>query len=88
MHDVISAKYLRDYSIEVVFDDGRSGVADLSSYADRGGVFERFRDMAFFRNFRVNSELGVLEWEGGIDIAPETLYSEVTGEPLPEWMAG
>lgn len=29
---------------------------------------------------------GVLEWEDGPDIAPETLYAKATGEPLPDWM--
>lgn len=32
-------------------------------------------------------ELGVLSWGGDIDIAPESLYSRATGEPLPDWMA-
>jgi hypothetical protein len=42
--------------------------------------------MAFFKNFAINEELGVLTWGDEIDIAPETLYSEVTNAPLPEWM--
>ena len=40
----------------------------------------------FFRKFSVNEELGVLTWENEVDIAPETLYAEATGEPLPQWM--
>jgi hypothetical protein len=87
IHDVVSAEYRGDYRIEVVFDDGRRGIADLSKYAERGGVFQRLRDLEFFRRFRVNEELGVLAWGDDIDIAPETLYAEVTGDPLPEWMA-
>ena len=86
IHDVVSATYKGDYRIEVAFDGGKSGVVDFSRYADRGGVFERFRDMDFFRSFHVNEELGVLAWGGEIDIAPETLYAEATGTPLPEWM--
>ena len=84
--DVVSAEYKGGYRIELTFDNGKSGVIDLSSYAQKGGVFERFRDMQFFRNFSVNRELGVLEWGNEIDIAPESLYAEATGEPLPEWM--
>ncbi len=86
IHDVVSAEYRDGYRIEVVFDDGRGGVVDFSEYAERGGVFERFRDIEFFRNFRVNEELGILTWGDDVDIAPETLYAEATGEPLPEWM--
>ncbi len=86
IHDVVSARYVKEYQIEVTFDNGRGGVVDFSRYVERGGVFERFRDIEFFRKFSVNEELGVLTWENEVDIAPETLYAEATGEPLPEWM--
>lgn len=86
IHDVVSAKYLGEYRIELTFDDGKKGTIDFVEYANLGGVFERFRDPDYFRNFRVDSELGVLTWEGGVDVAPETLYAEATGSPLPDWM--
>ncbi len=86
MHDVISAKYLDGYKIEVTFDNGKTGVVDFSAYPDRGGVFKRFTDMNFFKSCQVNEELGVLAWGTEIDIAPETLYSLATGASLPEWM--
>jgi hypothetical protein len=86
IHDVVSAVHKGGYKIEVTFDDGKSGVVDLSPYIERGGIFERLRDQDFFRNFEVNEELGVLTWNGEIDIAPETLYAEATGSPLPDWM--
>lgn len=86
IHDVVSACYKGDYKIEVTFDDGKRGVVDFSKYRLKGGVFERFKDIDFFRNFSVNRELGALTWQDGIDIAPETLYSEATGSPLPDWI--
>lgn len=87
LHDVVSATYRGDYIIEIEFDDGRRGTVDFTKYLERRGVFERFRDIAFFRNFAVNKELGVLTWNNEIDIAPETLYAEATGTALPTWMA-
>jgi hypothetical protein len=86
IHDIVSAKHKGEYRIEVVFDDGRQGIVDFSAYAARGGVFARFRDMAFFRDFHINAELGVLAWGDDLDIAPETLYAHATGGPLPAWM--
>ena len=86
IQDVVSASYKGGYKIEVTFDDGKRGVVDFSKYLDRGGVFDRFRDINFFRTFRVNEELGVLTWQDVIDVAPETLYAEATGTPLPDWM--
>ena len=85
IHDVVSAVYQGGYKIEVTFDDGKKGIVDFAKYLKRGGVFERFRDMDFFRSFAINKELGVLAWRNEIDIAPETLYAEATGTPLPDW---
>ena len=87
LHDVISASYQGDYRIEITFDDGQRGVVDFASYLERGGVFTRFRDLTFFRAFRVDEELGTLTWNGEIDVAPETLYAAATGTPLSEWMS-
>lgn len=85
IHDVVSAVYREGYKIEITFDDGKKGIVDFAKYLRRGGVFERFRDMEFFRAFRVNEELGILDWKGEVDIAPETLYAEATSTPLPDW---
>jgi len=86
IHDVVSAVYREGYKIEVTFDDGKKGVIDFVKYLRRGGVFERFKDMDFFRSFTINQELGILTWQNEIDIAPETLYAEATGTPLPDWI--
>jgi len=86
MHDVVAASYKGGYKIEVTFDDGNGGVVDFSSYLDRGGVFDRFKDIIFFKNFKINQDLGVLTWQDEIDIAPETLYAEATRTSLPNWM--
>lgn len=85
-HDVISARYVGEYQIEVTFEDGKHGVVDFRPYIRRGGVFAKLADLSFFRQFSVHPELGVLTWGEEVDIAPETLYSEATGMPLPEWM--
>jgi len=84
--DLVSAIYKGEYRIGLTFGDGSSGVVDFSEYLDRGGVFESFRDIQFFRRFSVNDELGTLTWDNEIDIAPETLYSKATGSPFPDWV--
>lgn len=86
LKDVISANYKGGYKIEVTFEDGATGVIDFSKYLSKGGVFEKFKDIEFFRNFKINSELGVLTWGDEVDIAPETLYADATNSPLPDWM--
>ena len=86
LHDVVSAIYRGDYLIELEFDDSQRGTVDFAKYLERRGIFERFRDLEFFQSFAINKELGVLTWGNEIDIAPETLYAEATGTPLPAWM--
>ena len=86
LHDVRTATYKSDYLIEIEFDDGNRGIVDFSKYLTRGGVFERFNDLAYFRRFTVNEDSGTLSWGDDLDIAPETLYAEATGQGLPSWM--
>jgi len=86
IHDVVAAVYKGGYRIELEFDDGARGVVDFTKYVGRAGVFERLKDIEFFRQFSVNEELGTLTWGDEIDIAPETLYAEATGGGLPDWM--
>ena len=84
--DIVSARYINEYKIELIFENGRSGIVDFAKFIRMGGVFSRLADLNFFKRFHVNEELGVIAWEDEIDVAPETLYSEATGEPLPHWM--
>ena len=86
LHDVVLATYEGEYKIELTFDDGKKGVVDFSNYLSKGGVFENFKEIEFFRDFSVNDELGTLTWQKEIDIAPEKLYSKATGTSLPNWM--
>jgi hypothetical protein len=86
LKDVISASYKGGYKIEVTFEDGARGIVDFEKYLEKGGVFNKFKDIDFFKRFSINEELGVLTWGDEIDIAPETLYAEATRSPLPDWV--
>ena len=76
-YDLKSATYRDGYKIELTFEDGTRGVVDFSRYLEKGGVFEKFQDIDFFKKFRIHEELKVLCWEDDVDIAPEAVYSEV-----------
>ncbi len=86
MYDLVEAKYINGYVLELVFENGKKGTYDFSIYMKKGGVFARFSELSYFKSFSINKELGVLCWPDGLDIAPETLYHKATGEPLPVWM--
>lgn len=44
---VTEAKYLKDYQVQVSFNDGRTGIADLED-ALYGTVFQPLKDKNFF----------------------------------------
>ncbi len=84
--DVVATEYRGGYKIELQFEDGEKGIVDFSNYLQKGGVFSSFEDLNFFKSFSVNIEAGTLIWPNEIDVAPESLYSKATGNPLPNWM--
>lgn len=85
LYDVIDAIYKGDYRIELKFEDGVSGTIDFTKYTKMGGVFENMKNMEYFRSFKVNPDIGTITWPDDVDIAPDTLYVEVTGTKQP-WM--
>ncbi len=74
MISVISAKYLKDYEIELVFDNGKKGVVDLAKtlQQDHRAIFKELLDKEKFCKFKVNADTVV--WQNGLDLAPEFLY--------------
>jgi hypothetical protein len=74
-NEVVLIEYRQGHVYHVVFDDGMEGDVDFSEYVGRGPVFEPFKDLAFFRQARI--EGGTISWPNGADIAPETLYEKI-----------
>ena len=73
---VTDAKYLKDYLIEVTFNDGKKGIADLSQSL-QGTVFDSLKNKKIFSQFKVDQELDTIVWPNGADLAPEYLYFQV-----------
>jgi hypothetical protein len=70
---ISQARHLRDYEVEVTFNDGRRGVVDLRDSLT-GKVFEPLRDLKVFAQLRVDPELDTIVWPNGADFAPEFIY--------------
>jgi len=75
---ITHAKALADYRIELRFDNGESGVVDLSSYAGQG-VFAAWNTSGIFERVQVTAD-GAVEWPGEIDLCPDALYLAMTGK--------
>ena len=71
---VVEARYVRDYTVWVRFNDGTAGEVDLSGELD-GPVFEPLRDLEAFKRFKIAYH--TLSWDNGADFAPEFLREQV-----------
>ena len=76
MNDVVEVRYLRDYTLWLRFEDGSSGEVDIKPSL-KGPVFEPLRDIEFFKQVRIDPEIGTIVWPNGADVAPETLYERL-----------
>ena len=70
---VTEAKYLKNYEVEVSFNDGKSGIADLEP-ALYGPMFEPLKHNDMFAKLQVDKELETIIWPNGADLAPEYIY--------------
>lgn len=75
---VTSVKPLREFRVEVEFDDGAHGVVDLSDYAGIG-VFEAWLRPGFFEQVSI-TQSGALAWPGDLDLCPDAVYMRLTGK--------
>ena len=74
---IVAVKALSKFNIWIRFQDGTQGPVDLSDLAGKG-VFVRWKRPRFFRAVFVDKESGTVAWPGGIDLAPESLYRDVS----------
>lgn len=70
---ISSAKYIENYKLEILFNNGKQGIADLKN-ALKGPVFEPLKNKEKFTEFVVDAELGTIVWSNGADLAPEFIY--------------
>ena len=68
---------MADYRLAVTFQDGTSGIADLSALttATNCGIYEALKDPTVFGQAR--PELGVVTWPNGADIDPAWMYEQL-----------
>jgi len=73
--NVIEAKYLHDYQVELKFNDGKKGVVNLENEL-YGTMFEPLKDKKVFASVKLDKDIDTIAWENGADLAPEFLYYE------------
>jgi hypothetical protein len=74
---------LDGYRLELTFSDGVRGTVDLSNrILGRGGIFAPLEDLKYFRQVRLDNDLGTLVWPNEVDFCPDLLYTWATGTPV------
>jgi hypothetical protein len=77
------ARVTRQMCLELDFTDGTHGIVDLGPMiAGHGGVFEPFRDPAFFAQVAVDYDAGTVVWPNGVDLDPDVLYEAAHAAPV------
>ena len=79
LYDVVEVEARAGFKVWVRFEDGAEGEVDLSDLVGKG-VFKRWADdPSEFAQVSVDEESGTIVWPGGLDVAPDRLYSDVVG---------
>ena len=74
MLEINKAQYISDYNIQLVFNNGRAGIANLEEtiFKDKRPVFAKLQDQSVFKDFKV--EHSTVTWPDKLDMAAEYLF--------------
>ena len=76
MHKIVSIAVLDGYRLDLTFEDGIRGLADLHDLVG-SGVFSLWNDYSAFQNVKIG-DCGELVWSDVVDLCPDSLYMRVT----------
>ncbi|MBO5348495.1 MAG: DUF2442 domain-containing protein [Clostridia bacterium] len=69
----IEVKPLQNYTLQITFDTGESGIFDVKPYLE----YIQFKDLKNEELFKTVKVAGLsIEWDNGADICPEELYNQ------------
>ncbi len=81
---ITKVRCLQNYILALTFSNGVEATLDFRpKIMGRGGFFAPLENLEFFRQVRVDPEIGTIVWPNELDFCPDVLYHEATGVPLP-----
>ena len=77
MNYITEAKHIKDYQIEIIFNDNKKGIVDLKNVIENDSrpLFQELKDKIKFSQIRV--DMDTIVWQNGLDLAPEFLYKMI-----------
>ncbi len=71
---IVEVKPNLDYTLQIIFDDGRAGIFDVSPYLE----FEAFTDLKKYDIFaKVTNGRYFIEWDCGADLSIDTIEARL-----------
>ena len=81
--DVTEVNPLENRELDLVFADGLHAVVAMDRVIKAySGIFAALMDDNYFKQVRVDRELGTVVWPNGADVCPDVLYSFASGKPI------
>ena len=74
MNDVIGVEPRADYRLLLTFENGERREVDIAAITPFEGVFAPLADPAYFRQVKVQPDVGTIVWPNGADLCPDVLY--------------
>ncbi|WP_300088130.1 DUF2442 domain-containing protein [uncultured Nitrosomonas sp.] len=75
LFDVTAASALPGRRLQLRFEDGLQGTVCLDQIIEHyGGIFAPLLEDTFFKQVKVDPNLGTVVWPNGADICPTRLY--------------
>lgn len=72
---VKKVKYIKDYKLELVFNNKIKKTVDFAPIIKEGGkIFSPLENIDYFKSVRVDDDLSTVVWPNGADICPDYLY--------------
>jgi hypothetical protein len=62
-----------EYRLRLTFEDGEVRLFDMKPYLSTG-IFRQLKNLSAFKSAR--AVMGTVQWKGGQDLCPDTLYEE------------
>ena len=75
--DVVEVRALPEFRLHVRFNDGMSGLVDLSRSVSspKAGMFAALADPTLFA--KAGIDMGAVTWPGEIDLPPDAMHAEI-----------
>jgi len=71
---VTDVKCLGGYRLLLTFEGNERREVEITSLVPLDGVFEPLGEETYFRQVRVEPDVGTIVWPNGADLCPDVLY--------------